>query len=87
MIETIKEAIKEILDNSSVELKDDTPLIGDESPMDSMNLVNLCIRLEEISEEQGFQFDWTGETMSKSKSMFRTISNLASEFESQKTNK
>jgi len=86
MVEIIINEIKSILDNSDISLDAKTPLIGDDSPLDSMNIVNLCIRLEEISEEQGFNFDWTGETMSKSKSMFVSIENLANEFESQKNN-
>ena len=85
MIEQIIKEIREILEDESIELDKNTPLIGDDSPLDSMNIVNLCIRLEEISEEQGFNFDWTGETMSKSKSMFKSIENLANEFSSQKS--
>ena len=84
MIEQIIKEIKEILEDNEIELTKDTPLIGDDSPLDSMNIVTLCIRLEEISDEQGFNFDWTGETMSKSKSMFKSIDNLAQEFISQK---
>ncbi len=85
MIEQIIKEIREILEDESIELDKNTPLIGDDSPLDSMNIVNLCIRLEEISEEQGFNFDWTGETMSKSKSMFKSIENLANEFSTQKS--
>ena len=85
MIEQIIKEIREILEDESIELDKNTPLIGDDSPLDSMNIVNLCIRLEEISEEQGFNFDWTGETMSKSKSMFKSIENLANEFSAQKS--
>ena len=85
MIEQIIKEIREILEDESIELGKNTPLIGDDSPLDSMNIVNLCIRLEEISEEQGFNFDWTGETMSKSKSMFKSIENLANEFSAQKS--
>ncbi len=85
MIERIIKEIREILEDESIELDKNTPLIGDDSPLDSMNIVNLCIRLEEISEEQGFNFDWTGETMSKSKSMFKSIENLANEFSTQKS--
>ena len=83
MIDKIKEEIKDLLQDNSLDLRDDTPLIGDSSPLDSMNIVNLCLRLEEISEEKGFQFDWSGETMSKSKSMFKSISDLAAEFKRQ----
>ena len=37
----------------------------------SMNIVSLCVRLEEIAEEMNFEFDWSGETMSKSKNVFK----------------
>jgi acyl carrier protein len=86
MVDEIKKAIRELLEDDSIELDASTPLIGDASPLDSMNIVNLCIVLEDISEEKGFKFDWSGETMSKSKSMFRSINDLAHEFERQQSN-
>jgi hypothetical protein len=49
-----------------------------------MNIVSLCVRLEEIAEEMNFEFDWSGETMSKSKSMFLNVSKLSEEFLRQK---
>jgi hypothetical protein len=37
--------------------------------------------LEDLAEDRGFEFDWTSETaMSKSHSMFRSVSALAEEF-------
>ena len=88
MIEVIISEIREITDGPSSdglsELTKDTTLIGENSPLDSMGLVSLCIRLEEIAEEDGFEFDWTGETLSKSKSIFSSIETLAKEFESQR---
>ena len=88
MIEVIIKEIREITDGPSNHglsgLTKDTTLIGENSPLDSMGLVSLCIRLEEIAEEDGFEFDWTGETLSKSKSIFSSIETLAEEFESQR---
>ena len=85
MIKEIIKIIKTLVENDDLDLNEGTPLIGDSSPLDSMNIVNLCLQLEEVAEEQGFQFDWSGETMSKSKSMFRSIRDLPSEFEKQQT--
>ena len=51
-----------------------------------MNIVNLCLRLEDLAKTQGFDFDWSGETMSKSKSMFRSVTFLSEEFLKQKVN-
>ncbi len=87
MIDTIISEIKEMfggkIPGGHSSLNEQTSLIGDNSPLDSMALVQLCIRLEEIAEERGFEFDWTGETLSKSKSIFSSIGTLAKEFESQ----
>ena len=68
-------------------IDDNTPLIGEDSPLDSMNIVNLCLRLEDLANDQDFNFDWSGETMSKSKSMFRSVSSLSEEFSRQKNSK
>lgn len=62
----------------------DTPLLGAGSGLDSMKLVELCVTLEDLASEMGFEFDWTSDAaMSKSRSMFRTAGTLASEFMSQ----
>ena len=64
-----------------VEIKDDMQLIGGESLLDSMKLVELCVELEDLADERGFEFDWTSENaMSKSRGMFRTLGALAEEF-------
>ena len=43
-----------------------------------MKLVEVCLALEDIADEHEFEFDWTSESaMSKSRSMFRTISSLS----------
>ena len=82
----IKE-IYELIERKDLKINNETPLIGDDSPLDSMNIVSLCVRLEEIAEEMNFEFDWSGETMSKSKSMFISVSQLAEEFLRQKNSK
>jgi len=59
----------------------DTPIVGTNSPIDSMGLVQLCLSLEEKAEELGFEFDWTTESaMSRSRSMFRSVDSLSDEF-------
>lgn len=64
-----------------VEIKEDMQLIGGESLLDSLKLVELCVELEELADERGFEFDWTSENaMSKSRGMFRTVGALAEEF-------
>ena len=82
----IKEIIEESFEQSSiqVEITDKMPLIGGDSPVDSMTLVELCIALEDKASGIGFEFDWTSEkAMSKSRGMFRSIHYLAEEFVNQ----
>ena len=72
------------IEDKTIQVTDNTPLIGDGSVLDSMKLVELCLTLEDFAEEKGFEFDWTSDqAMSRSRSMFRTIGSLASEFTNQ----
>jgi acyl carrier protein len=76
--------ILQLLENKSLTVTDDMPLIGGESVLDSMQLVELCLALEDKAADMGFEFDWTSDAaMSRSRSMFRTAGSLATEFISQ----
>ena len=82
----ILELVKEAFDNDGIEVEvsADMPLIGGESALDSMRLVELCLALEDKASESGFEFDWTSDTaMSKFRSMFRSVKSLAQEYVSQ----
>jgi len=79
----VRESILEITDGE-VEPTDEMNLIGKEAALDSMKLVELCLVLEDKSGDLGFEFDWTSEVaMSRSRSLFRTVTSLAEEFLSQ----
>ena len=59
-------------------------LIGPDSHIDSMGLIQLCIALEDKATLMDFQFDWTSEkAMSTMTSIFRTPESLAQEFNRQ----
>lgn len=76
--------ISQLLEDKSLEVTDDMPLIGGESVLDSMKLVELCLALEDKAAEIGFEFDWTSDAaMSRSRSKFRTAGSLAAEFVNQ----
>lgn len=76
--------INSLLDNRSITVTEELPLIGSNGALDSMKLVELCLILEDRATELGFEFDWTSEdAMSKSRSMFRTAGALINEFKSQ----
>ena len=73
--------IHSLLEDKSVEVTDDMPLIGGNGVLDSMKLVELCLMLEDMATDLYFEFDWTSDTaMSRSRSMFRTAQSLAAEF-------
>lgn len=79
----VKNVITDIMKDDIV-VTNDTQLIGGKSPLDSMKLVEICLALEDTAEIHNFEFDWTSDaTMSKSKSMFRTVESLATEFANQ----
>lgn len=63
------------------EIQEDMPLVGSAASIDSMQLVEICLVLEDSADDHGFEFDWTSEAaMSKSRGMFRSIDALAKEF-------
>jgi acyl carrier protein len=75
------DAIKALVEDKSQTVTDDTALIGGQSLLNSMKLVELCLGLEDKATALGFEFDWTSDAaMSKSRSMFRTAGSLAAEF-------
>ena len=66
------------------DVTESTLLLGSDIGINSMQLVELCLELEDKSLVFGFEFDWTSDAaMSRSRSMFRTAGSLAAEFISQ----
>ena len=79
--------IVELISKTQQEISPKSELVGDNKVLDSLLLVELCIRLEDFANSENFEFDWTSsEAMSKSKSMFRNIAALAAELSNQKNN-
>ena len=77
----IIELIESLINENDEKINGDTHLIGGKSILDSMKLVEVCLALEDLAEENNFEFDWTSEAaMSKSRSMFRTVESLTNEF-------
>ena len=75
--------IKTVIEDDIL-LNEDTPLIGVESLIDSMSLVQICLALEEKAQDQGFDFDWTSDkAMSLINSIFQTPETLAREYNRQ----
>jgi len=81
--EIVISAINDALEGKA-EISEEMQLIGGESLLDSMKLLEVVLALEDLADEHGFEFDWTSEAaMSKSRSMFRSVKALSEEFASQ----
>lgn len=84
MADDVINEVRSLIKDQSMSLTADTVLIGDGRVLDSMALVELCLRLEDRAGSMGFEFDWTSESaMSRSRSMFRTVGALQEEFSRQ----
>lgn len=82
--EQIFDLILTLIENQEIPISDEMPLVGSDSALNSMKLVELCLLLEDKADEIGFEFDWTSDVaMSKSRSIFRTAGTLIDEFISQ----
>ena len=83
-IEEVLDIIKASIEDDDIEINANSNLVGGNSMMDSMGLVQTCIALEDKSQEHGFNFDWTSEkAMSTMSSVFRSPSSLAQEYNRQ----
>jgi hypothetical protein len=79
--QVVFEELSRLLGSANDELRSETPLLGGDSPIDSMRLVELCLILEDRAAELNCVFAWTSEeAMSRSRGMFRNAGALADEF-------
>tara|TARA_B100000212_G_C26963233_1_gene359376 strand:+ start:224 stop:481 length:258 start_codon:yes stop_codon:yes gene_type:complete len=81
---TTEELITLIKDVVEVEisLDKDTPLIGGNSEIDSLNMVEICMALEEKANDQGFEFD-SEKVMSSIDTIFKSPETLTIEYNRQ----
>jgi len=70
-----------VLELSRGSLSLESQLMGGDSPIDSFSLVEICVQLEDLASEVGFEFDWTSDNaMSQSRSIFHSVESLQTEF-------
>ncbi len=88
MNEIVIRELRPLLKDQSILIEEGTNLIGSDGVIDSLGLVELCLRLEDAALAEGFDFDWTSErAMSRNTSIFRTVGSLSEEFARQKSDK
>ena len=74
--------IDSLIEDRNIIVDEKTNLMS--SGIDSMNLVQICLALEEKSNNDGFDFDWTSEkAMSSMNSIFKTPLSLTEEYNRQ----
>jgi hypothetical protein len=80
--------IANLLRKNTNEIDWSISLIGSGGLLDSMALVELCLKIEDFAISNGSKFDWTSENaMSRTKSTFRDVKTLSFEvFEQSKIN-
>jgi len=78
-IDLLKKKVSEVSGLEEIELDADTTLIDSQSPIQSRELVELMLLLEEhMEDELDVEFDWTSDSaMSEARSIFRNIGSLA----------
>tara|TARA_B100000161_G_C33514373_1_gene397975 strand:+ start:903 stop:1190 length:288 start_codon:yes stop_codon:yes gene_type:complete len=84
--EYVIKILKEIIESEEEKrvLNNSTSLLGPESNLDSMTIVQLFLALEEKALEFNFEFDWTSEkAMSSMNSIFKSPDTLTEEFNRQ----
>ena len=59
----ILKLIEDLLASDGIDTKvdEEMQLIGGDSVLDSMKLVELCMALEDKASDLGFEFDWTSD--------------------------
>ena len=86
MIELVIRELLPLLKDSSIKIDENTVLIGSEGVIDSLGLVELCLRIEDAALVVGFEFDWTSDrAMSRNTGIFRTVGALSEELTRQKS--
>jgi acyl carrier protein len=78
--------LRPLLRDQTISIDANTNLIGSDGVIDSLGLVELCLRIEDAALVEGFEFDWTSErAMSRNTSIFRTVGSLSEELARQKS--
>ena len=85
MVDVVITIVESITKEKNAPVTGNSKLVGNGAVLDSMGLVELCIRLEDLALGEGFQFDWASESaMSRSASIFKNVESLAAELVRQK---
>jgi hypothetical protein len=73
-------AIRDITDETGIAVGADSLLAGPGGILDDRDMVQLCLALEDIAGDLGFDFGWSTAAFAQPNSMFRTAGTLAAGF-------
>ena len=80
-------AIRDLTEDLGIAIGADSPLTGEGGLLDARSLVQLCLVLEDIASDAGFDFGWSTAAFAQPNSMFRTAGTLAAGFVRQASRK
>ncbi|MEN8121825.1 MAG: hypothetical protein ABFS35_15850 [Bacteroidota bacterium] len=76
--EIVINAVKEYIDDESVQINESAILLGNDAVVDSIGLVNLIVDIESALAEKDIEITLTSEdAMSRRKSPFRSVETLS----------
>ncbi|WP_395699019.1 hypothetical protein [Aquabacterium sp.] len=73
-------AIRDITDELGIAIGTESLLAGEGGLLDTRDLVELCLALEDVARDVGFDFGWSTAAFTQPNSMFRTPAALAAGF-------
>lgn len=73
-------AVRDATEDLGIALGSESQLAGEGGLMDARSLVQLCLALEDIASDAGFDFGWSTAAFTLPNSMFRTVGTLVAGF-------
>jgi hypothetical protein len=81
-------ALRDLTEGKNIAIGSESPLVGEGSMLDARMLIELCLMLEDLASDVGFQFDWSSEAAApRPNGMFRNVGSLAAAFVRQASRK
>lgn len=73
-------AIRDATEDLGIAVGNESPLAGEGGMLDTRALVQLCLALEDIANDAGFDFGWSTAAFTQPNSMFGSVGTLVAGF-------